>query len=441
MKNHFPGCSELYNWHVSVICKYLEEIKVCKKKRLIINMPPRHMKSMIVSVAWPAWLLGQNPRNNIIVASYSQRLSSKHSIDTRNIIRSSWYKNLFPDVEIVRDQNSKLKFNTTYNGFRMATSIGGTLTGEGGDFLILDDPMTPAQAASEKVRQNIIDWYEQTFATRLNDRKLGVIILVMHRLHVSDLSGYLISKPNNLWSHLNIPFQAEVDQEIYDFDHNVLYFRKKGSFIYDSMFDCTADLKNELGSYAFSAQYQQNPLLLQSGIIKKSWFNRYSNIPKECFVIQSWDTASSITGDYTVCTTWGHYNNNFYLMDVTRGQWDYIDLRKMVLAQWGNYSANIVLVENASSGQQIIQDLRATSQVSIVPITNKISKMARLERILPIIESGRVFLPNFSEWITEFECEVFLFPKSTNDDQIDSMTQCLYWADNRYKNKVGIRFL
>lgn len=151
-------------------------------KRLIINMPPRYMKSIAVSVAWPAWLLGRRPQSKIIVASYSAALSLKHSLDCRHVVQSDWYRRVFPAVELAADQNQKHRFSTTRRGFRLATSIGGTVTGEGGDVLIVDDPHDPRRANSARLRQAALDWFDQTFSSRLDDKRRGVIVVVMQRL-------------------------------------------------------------------------------------------------------------------------------------------------------------------------------------------------------------------------------------------------------------------
>ncbi len=139
-----PAAEYLPNWHIDLIAEYLEAARKSEITRLIINMPPRSLKSICVSVAWPAWLLGNNPSSRIIAASYAQSLAVKHSIDARMVIGSDWYKRIFPDVHLARDQNEKSKFMTTKRGFRMAASVGGAITGEGGNYLIIDDPINPA---------------------------------------------------------------------------------------------------------------------------------------------------------------------------------------------------------------------------------------------------------------------------------------------------------
>jgi hypothetical protein len=166
-----PSTEYMDNWHIDLIADRLELLTKSKIKRLIINVPPRSLKSVCVSVAWPAWILGRNPAAKIMVASYSQILSLKHSLDCKLVMSSDWYKELFPELEIAKGQDEKFKFVTTQRGFRFATSVGGTATGEGGDILIVDDPHNPLQAASDVQRKAALDWFGQTFMSRLNNKK------------------------------------------------------------------------------------------------------------------------------------------------------------------------------------------------------------------------------------------------------------------------------
>ncbi|MGX6960722.1 MAG: hypothetical protein ACIPMY_05910 [Rickettsia endosymbiont of Pentastiridius leporinus] len=188
-----PGAEYYPSKHINIISDYLTAVQNGDINRLIINIPPRSLKSICVSVAWTAFLLGIDPTKRIMVASYSQILSIKHSLDCRFILNSDWYKELFPNTILSKTHNQKSKFLTTANGFRFATSIGGSVTGEGGDVLIIDDPHNPTQIHSYKLRRKAIDWFEQTFVSRLNNRNKGAIILVMQRLHSDDLAGYLLN--------------------------------------------------------------------------------------------------------------------------------------------------------------------------------------------------------------------------------------------------------
>jgi hypothetical protein len=316
---------------------------------------------MCVSVAWPAWILGNQPTARIIVASYSRLLSEKHSLDTRCVMQSGWYKKLFPEVELSKDQNTKYKFQTVQRGYRIATSVGGTLTGEGGDFIIVDDPLSSAHALSETLRKRATNWFDQTLVTRLNNRKKGVIVLVIHRLHQEDLTGYLLSKPKNIWHHICLPMISENKEIIYSIKTPVpvvqvtanghtrwvynkptsparmLYSREEGQLLYP-LYGGKEEIemiKAELGSYAFAAQYQQNPLPLSSGIIKREWLKRYRSFPDNLsYVTQSWDTAVSTnnSSNFSVCTTWTKVGNKFYLLDVYRAKLEYPKLKEQVLS-------------------------------------------------------------------------------------------------------------
>lgn len=189
-----PAAEFLPNWHIDLIAEYLEAARKSQITRLIINMPPRSLKSVCVSVAWPAWLLGHDPRTRILAASYAASLSVKHSLDCRLVLSAPWYQAVLPELKLSRVQNEKHKFMTSKQGFRMASSVGASVIGEGGNFLIIDDPISPAQAMNELARNHANNWFDHTFSTRLDNKKTGVIVLVMQRLHSADLSGYLLEK-------------------------------------------------------------------------------------------------------------------------------------------------------------------------------------------------------------------------------------------------------
>ncbi|MGL9718469.1 MAG: phage terminase large subunit [Wolbachia sp.] len=456
-----PGCEYNGYQYIKVIADRLEAANVGKMRRIIFNMPPRSMKSICVSVAWPAWILGNQPTARVIVVSYSQRLSEKHSLDTRCIMQSDWYRELFPEVELSTEQNTKYKFQTVQRGYRIATSVGGTLTGEGGDFIIVDDPLSPAQALSKTFRKRATNWFDQTLVTRLNDRKKGVIVLVMHRLHQEDLTGHLLSKPKNIWHHICLPIMAENKETIYSIEKPmppslvpvvrvttnkykswitasstrttppvILHSREEGQLLYplDGGKEEVETIKAELGSYAFAAQYQQNPLPLSSGIIKLDWLKRYRSFPDNLsHVTQSWDTAVSIndSSSFSVCTTWAKVDNKFYLLDVYRAKLEYPELKEQVLSLAARWTPHAILIEAKTSGQQLVQELKAKSNLPIIEMMPHSGKLTRFYQIVPIIESGKVFLPHQAIWLNDFEYEILMFPETHHDDQVDSTMQYL----------------
>ncbi|QXK91945.1 phage terminase large subunit [Neoehrlichia mikurensis] len=444
-----PDNKFMNNWHIKVLADRLDATLQGKINYLLINMPPRSMKSICISVAWPAWILGLNPSSKIIVASYSQILSEKLSLDTRYILQSKWYQQLFPNVILSKDQNTKSKFQTTQHGYRFATSIGGSITGEGGNILILDDPMNLIQSASKVYRQKVCYWFDQSFITRMNNRKNGIVIIVMHRLHSEDLSYHVLSKPNyGKWHHLSIPMLSEKKTVIYSLvlpyiikankkKRNILYIREEGEFLYKKKSQkYIKDLKFDLGTYAFSAQYQQSPVNISNGVIKRKWIKRYKYDCKcESFITQSWDTANSSNkgSNFSVCTTWSQVKGSFFLLEVYRARIEYPLLKKQVITLAQYWHPNAILIEVKASGIQLIQEL-SDAALSIIKINPVNSKMARLYQVIPIIESGRVFLPYNSVWLDDFEQEILSFPNTQYDDQLDSMTQYLYWASNVINN-------
>ncbi|WP_265016293.1 phage terminase large subunit [Wolbachia endosymbiont (group A) of Anoplius nigerrimus] len=471
-----PGCEYNNYRYIKVIADRLEAASAGEVKRIIFNMPPRSMKSMCVSVAWPAWILGNQPTARIIVASYSRLLSEKHSLDTRCVMQSSWYRALFPEVELSKDQNTKYKFQTVQRGYRIATSVGGTLTGEGGDFIIVDDPLSSAQALSETFRKRATNWFDQTLVTRLNNRRKGVIVLVMHRLHQEDLTGHLLSKPKNIWHHICLPIIAENREIIYSIKKpappvpviqvtinerigwlynkpasriapaRILYSREEGQLLYflDGGKEEVEMIKAELGSYAFAAQYQQNPLPLSSGIIKREWLKRYRNFSDSLsYVTQSWDTAvsTSNTSNFSVCTTWTKVGNKFYLLDVYRAKLEYPKLKEQVLSLAARWAPHAILIEAKTSGQQLIQDLKASSHLPIIEIVPHDDKLTRFYQIVPIIESGKVFLPHQAVWLNDFEYEILMFPETRHDDQVDSTVQYLQWVRDSSSRVAALRAL
>lgn len=420
-----PGTKYLHNWHIDLIAETLKKCEDGKIKRLIINIPPRYLKSLSVNVAWPCWLMAKDPSRRIISASYSQGLSTKHSLDSRLVINSKWYQAAFPNTRIVTDQNEKDKFVTTQRGFRFATSVGGTITGEGGNFLIVDDPHNPAHIMSKAQRENVLNWYEQVFASRLDDKNKGVIVLIMQRLHPEDLTNHLTTKAKKVWHHLVIPAITE---------KNIIYNDKfifpKNTSLHPAR-ESKKQLKitkAELGGFNFSAQYLQKPLSEENGMVKYAWFDRYLTPPNNLTnITQSWDTGikSSATSDYSVCTTWGESENKYYLLNVTRVKMEYPELKRKILQMRDEYSPEVILIEDKASGQSLIQELRAETKIPIIPVNPINDKVTRFARVSTMIEAGKVSIPKKVEWLEDFEAEIFSFPNVSHDDQVDSLSQYL----------------
>ena len=431
-----PGSNFEYNWHIELIAEYLQALEKGQIKRLIINIPPRYLKSFCTSVAWSAWLLGKNPACKIIVASHNMMLARKFSEDTRTILNSDWYKRIF---QTRLSQNTREKFCSTKHGFRIACSIRSNITGEGGDYLIVDDPLTPIQALSNNKREFTNEWFDNTFSTRLNNKKTGIILVVMQRLHPNDLSGYLLKRDN--WELLKISAIAETTQKIRFNDFS--YIRKQGELLCETREGAKEikDIKKILGSYAFSAQYQQNPIDRDNGFIQYKWIKRYTKMPDFVAVYQSWDTAIKVghKNDYSVCTTWGVTNNAYYLLDVFRKRLSYPDLKQMIFEKYQQHKATGVIIEDKASGQQLIQDVNTHHTIPIIKFLPRKSKFIRFLSVTAIIEAGKLYMPSQADWLTDFEAELFSFPTSTYDDQVDSLVQFLAWHHNHNQRRINFR--
>jgi predicted phage terminase large subunit-like protein len=435
-----PGARYMPNWHIDLIAEYLEAARAGEITRLIINMPPRALKSQCVSIAWPAWLLGHDPSARIMAASYSAALSIRHSLDCRQVVTSGWYQRLFPKTMLARDQNEKHKFMTTQRGFRFATSVGGTATGEGGNYLIIDDPMNPQQAMSALAREQVKRWYDHTFSTRLNDKKNGVIVCVMQRLHIDDLTAHLMQKNN--FTLLSLPAVAP-ENAFYDFG-GITKKREAGELLHPAREDAKLieRAKIDLGAQAFSAQYQQEPLPDEASMMKRHWFQRHDALPDNIErIVQSWDTAIKAQNhhDASVCLTFAEAAGRSYLIDAQAHRVEYPDLKRLAISLAKQHQPHAILIEDKASGQQLLQDLKRETSLPIVAAGSSASKITRFAAVSAMIEAGRLSLPNRASWLSAFESELLAFPHAEHDDQVDAMVHYLDFLRKSNFSKLSLR--
>jgi predicted phage terminase large subunit-like protein len=423
-----PGATFLPNWHIEALAYHLELVRQGKIRRLIVNIPPRYLKSIICSVAFPAFVLGHDPRKRLIVASYGTELATKFGNDCRAILQSAWYRSIFPGTRISRIKNTEAEVMTTRHGFRLASSVGGTLTGRGGNFLIIDDPLKPQDAYSDSARQNANDWYSSTLLPRLDDKLNGVIIVVMQRLHLDDLTGKLL-RGSGEWTVLNLPAIAEQDERILIGDKRY-HDRKVGDLLHSerepqSVLDY---MRTELGPDIFAAQYQQSPVAPGGNMIKRVWVQRYERLPartSSTHVLQSYDTASKDgeQSDCSVCTTWHVHDGKYYLADVMRGRFDYPTLKERAIAHGRAHRPTKVLIEDAGVGTALVAELKKCFTVIAVKVDD--NKKTRMSVQSAKFASGDVVSSRQAPWLEELEAELFAFPGSRYDDQVDSVSQAL----------------
>lgn len=448
-----PGSKYINNWHIDVICDAIMDMYEGGNNRLIINMPPRYMKSLICSIALPAWILGHNPKAQILCVSYNDELADKFAMNCRDVMQSDWYREIFPMTRLHQSRQSVNDFATTRGGGRMATSIGGTLTGRGADWIIIDDPQKSVDASSESGRTKLNEWYGSTLYSRLNDKATGKILLVMQRLHQDDLSGHLLDS-GNLFRVIKLPVIATED-ESWIVKNRIsgktrVITRAKGELLHPERenMDVVMGIKNSMGEYAFAAQYQQDPCPPEGGIIKESWLKYYTNavfdIGTVARVFISWDTANKTgtTNAYSAAVVVVMtYDRHFYMLNANRGRFDMPNLLKEAIELYNGWKYDAgagtkvtMLIEDAASGTQLIQCLNAkldshNLRFNVVPIKPNGDKLSRLIGCSALIENGTLKFPQKeAPWWSAFKKELLGFPNSKYKDQVDALTQCINYA-------------
>lgn len=439
-------------WHIDAMAEYLTACYRRDIKRLIINVPPRSLKSISTTIAFPAWALGHNPKLEIMAASYSQDLSEDHSVACRKIMRTDWYRQIFPNTILAPDQNQKSKFNTTEGGARRATSVGGTSIGKGFNIGILDDPLSPLQASSETERKSALNFIQQSWMTRLNDKKEDVSIVVMQRLDENDPAGFLLAQGG--WEHLFLPAINDIKRTI-----SVGKFKKElaaGEYLDPERMgeETLKQIKNELGSFAFAGQYMQRPSPEGGGIIKDDWWKKWEGKepPPTHDIIQVYDTAftEKTTNDYCARTTWGIFEAdngemNIILLERMNKRMEFPELLAEAKQAYLDYTKKktgeppLVLIEEKASGLPLIQELRRAG-VRVKGIkrnANSGDKVSRAHNITHIFENGRVWVPCTSVIVDDkkhfsprpFAEEVIsqcsIFPNGAHDDLVDTVVDAV----------------
>jgi len=438
-----PSTEFLPNWHIEAVTSALEACRRGEITRLIVNQPPRSLKSHCASVAFPAFVLGHDPSAQVICASYAQDLANKHAADCRRVMASAWYQALFPRAKLSSERQSVQELTTTRQGVRLATSVGGGLTGRGGDYIIIDDPLKPEEALSDIQRKACNDWFDHTLYSRLNNKKSGRIILIMQRLHEDDLVGHVLG--TEPWHVIRFPAIAEEDEtHVIQTPYRVRRLKRCiGEALHPQRepLELLNRIRETLGEYNFAGQYQQAPAPLGGGLVKAEWFKTYTtaDVPAKFeMIIQSWDTANKPTelSDYSACTTWGIKEKHVYLLHVLRKRLNYPELKRAVVEQARAFSPQTILIEDKASGTQLIQELISEGLHAIKKYDPANQKTMRMNSVTSTIENGFVHLPDKAAWLGEYLHELTSFPNGKYDDQVDSTSQALDWIKSSFVNDV-----
>ncbi len=421
-----PNRELVASWHIDLILEHLAAVDNGDIRRLVINIPPRSLKSSLVSVAWPTWSWTEKPWLKWVFSSYAAALSEKHSLDRRRVIESPWYQERWGDTTCLEsDQNRKSEFQNTQGGVMIATSVGGSITGKGGDRVVVDDIMNPEQAESSAERESAIRYFQATLSTRLDNKKTGVMVVIEQRTHHLDLTGTILREGG--WTHLCVPAQSPTRTVVkYPLSGREV-IREEGSVICEQREDVATltEQKTAMGSRAYAAQYQQDPHPEDSGYFRDAWWRYYKMLPVDDFVSYwAWDMAAEEgqENDYTVGILLTHGARGTYVMRVRRGKWQYPEAKRVVMEEWMANPGTALLIEDTSAGKSLAQDLQRNSNLPVIPVPISKDKSVRAALTSPYVESGRVFLPDEAGWLAEFKEELSLFPQSQHDDQTDAFT-------------------
>lgn len=437
-----PQTELKWNWHHDLICEYLQAVRSGQIRRLIINIAPRTTKSLMATVCFPAWVWASNPHERFLFGSYADSLATKHSTLRRNLIASDWYQASYPEVILSSDENMKTEFSNTATGVMKATGIKGSITGLGGNYIVIDDAHNPKGAESEAERESICQNFDLAWSTRLNDKATGRIVIIMQRLHQNDLTGHLLSKDLG-YEHLKIPTVSEKQTVVqFPISHKQV-IRNEGDLLHPDR-DGMAEIeqaKKAMGSYGFAGQHQQNPVPREGAIIKHEWIAHrfYKELPaRHDATLQSWDCAFKGTesSDPVCGLVWSRVGGEYYLWP--KRFYGRVDLPgtiaavKALVAAYPEVKKRVV--EDKANGPAVIDSLKREVSGLVEFNPNRYGdKEQRLTAVSPLFEAGNVWLPDpsIAPWVHDYIEELTTFPRSAHKDQVDATSQALLVLSER----------
>ncbi len=445
-----PVSKLCWTWHLDLICDYLTLIRDGKFRTLhpelegiIFNVPPRTMKSLLISVFFPIWVWTTHPSRRFMFASYSEKLSTQHSILRRSLIESDWYKKDWgSQFSISRDQNVKSHYENSARGAMFSTGMQSTATGMGGDILIFDDPLNPEQAISQVEREAVNLRFDTTFRSRINDPATGVKIIIMQRLHELDLTGHVLARESNRWKHISLPAIAEQDEKSWHLpDGTHLATRQPGDLLWPARLPQSFldSQRVGMGSWAFNGQYQQRPAPLDGGIIKRQWVRFYRQLPEKFeFMVQSWDCTFSggHDNDFVAGQVWARSGGKYFMLPYrTYERLDFGPTMAAIKSCHAKFpQAHAVLIEDKANGPAIISELQKEIP-GVVAVNPEGGKLARAQATAPLWESGSIELPDPQvfgiTWMEDYLHNMCAFPKAAHDDDVDATSQALIYMRSR----------
>lgn len=453
-----PETKFIDGWHIHVLCAHAEAVTIFDIQKLNNNMPPRHMKSIIWCVMWPAWVWGKYPERSFIFGSHSLGLATRDSIKTRQLINSEEYKNVFePEWALTDDQDQKTVFKNTRGGVRKAVGVGSAVTGEGADYLVVDDPTNALEAHSELAREEAIRWWDTVLSTRINNPRRYAKVIIMQRLHEGDLSGHVM-KTDAGFQHLILPARFDPDAKLVS--KTSLNFKdprtQRGQLLWPEQWDENAvkDAEARLGDDA-PAQLDQEPKTPGGGFFPPDYWKYYDASPSDILSICLFIDAAQkpgVSNDYSVFAVWARTRNGYYLLDLVREKTDGPLLEELTIQVANKWHVDEIVIEDKSAGSSLIQYLLAYTSLPVTPFNpGRLSKEVRAAAAKPTIKAGKCHLPNKPIMGTEDGREVNLvevfvrehekFLKAEHDDTVDTTSMLVKHFNTHELIQPGIRSL
>lgn len=446
-----PYTPFLEGYHHAAIADHLEAVVRGDIRRLIVNMPPRFAKSLMCSVMFPMWWWITQPHARFLATSFKEELGVELQAKASRLYKSEWYQRHFASrhqLQLVKDTQSIFENDRTgYRRMAVYESAMGFGFGAPGA-LLCDDAHNVEDAMSDEKRKKDIRLFDEALSTRANGPN-SAIVVIMQRLHESDLTGHLLEKGG--YEHLMLPNEFDPRRSTVTSIGWQDPRTVEGELLWEKGMDAkaTAERKVALGTFGYAAQYMQAPAPAGGGLIDPSWFRTWtdSTLPKdeqgnakfdEMLISGDFTFRETRLSDFNVLECWGRSQGQYYLLDLDRFKGDFtVTLRRFVAFCERNPDASTKLVEIAANGEAILSQLRQTipGMLGVVP---KSSKESRVSAIAPWIESGNVHIPESAPWLSDFKHECAMFPAGRHDDMVDSMTQALMRFD---KTKAsGLRY-
>jgi len=437
----------VHGWHIDAICEHMQHVISGDIRRILINIPPRHMKSIGIGVGLPAWAWLKKPELQFLYSSYASSLSIRDGIKCRRVIDSPLYQERWGNkFNLTSDQNTKIRFDNDKGGYRICTSVDGMTTGEGGDIVVIDDANNVKDGESDTVRNATNQWFDEVMQTRLNNPQTGAIVVIQQRTHAKDLSGHILGKYGKDYYHLLLPAEYEKNVKCRAFGGWKDPRKEEGELLWPDRFrrQELEALKVALGTYAAAGQLQQRPAPRDGGLIPLNQFKRYKTPPaREAILNLSlvFDTASKENelNDYSVCEVWAETSCGYYLLHIWRKKVAFPELLRIAKSLCEQWQPHEVIIEDKASGIALIQCLRDPKEGIKIPVIavdpGSFSKVVRMENEATAIEAGLVWLPEVASWLPDFEDECSQFPVGEHDDQIDPMS--MYLKRKREKKQRG----